>query len=70
MFVGGSRETNHPGNERWQLLSEFNIELIYSCTQFWFVSVIPKYLNFALCLIFQRIYCLPLCYNFALHFVQ
>jgi hypothetical protein len=37
---------------RWQAqiktFSEFNLLLIYSCMQFWFVNVVPRYFNIEL----------------------
>jgi hypothetical protein len=34
--------------EWYQKLPEFNLVLIFSLIAFWFVTVVPKYLNFAL----------------------
>jgi hypothetical protein len=45
IFLDSRREDKRFWTELYQALSEFNLLLISSWIRFWFVTVVPKYLN-------------------------
>jgi hypothetical protein len=46
-FLNSRREHESSWTEQYQAFSDFNLHLISSWIQFWFVTVVPKYLNYA-----------------------
>jgi hypothetical protein len=64
MFLDSTQVDKRSWAECLQVLPEFNSLLISSGLKFWFVTILPKYMN---CAHIQKIYYLSYCYDFALH---
>jgi hypothetical protein len=73
-FLGSRREDRRLWTEWWQALPGCNHILLSWWTKFWFVTLIPKYLNFAtfskavlaLCMLW---FCTAFCWQHILNYV-
>jgi len=67
MFLDRTQDDIRFWTEMWQVFPEFELLSVSSCTEFWFVSVIPKYWILSHV---QRICCVSVCCDFILYSVH